>query len=502
MAEKEGFEPSIPLWGIHDFQSCALDQATRLLHVLFRLLSFQIVSLHIIKSSTILKETHFLRGFVSAQQTGKQISHALGVAAVLLRHGGQRFPERGRRGVCRRVEPLRQREFLRIDAAKILRCRTQTRAGGGRDAALARVQEIFHLQLLLVRPLLCRNAEQLLAPGADALCKRCVKRGPSRLGADALGEQIGQRVGLRRCGRGRVCAARHTLPDALKCAVVKKNGILHLPYPRSMLWPGLQKRAKCAIITAETFPPEATIMARFFIAGTNFPNGRAIIRGRDADHIRVLRLRAGDDIVICDGAGRDYKCRLVQTLEHEAEAEVIEVVPCKAEPTVRTTVFAGLPKGERSDFLVQKCTEAGAAEIVFFSCTRCVAKAVNMEKKLERWQRIAEEAAKQSGRGIIPQVRYEADFVAVLNGALHTDLPLFMYETGERETIRDAIEHTAQPIASVAIITGPEGGFAEFEADMARKLGMHICSMGERILRCETAPVVALTALMYGTGNL
>ncbi len=181
-------------------------------------------------------------------------------------------------------------------------------------------------------------------------------------------------------------------------------------------------------------------MARFFIAGTNFPNGRAIIRGRDADHIRVLRLRAGDDIVICDGAGRDYKCRLVQTLEHEAEAEVIEVVPCKAEPTVRTTVFAGLPKGERSDFLVQKCTEAGAAEIVFFSCTRCVAKAVNMEKKLERWQRIAEEAAKQSGRGIIPQVRYEADYVAVLNGALHTDLPLFMYETGERETIRDAIE--------------------------------------------------------------
>ena len=197
-------------------------------------------------------------------------------------------------------------------------------------------------------------------------------------------------------------------------------------------------------------------MARFFIAGTNFPNGRAIIRGRDADHIRVLRLRAGDDIVICDGAGRDYKCCLVQTLEHEAEAKVIEVVPCKAEPTVRTTVFAGLPKGERSDFLVQKCTEAGAAEIVFFSCTRCVAKAVNMEKKLERWQRIAEEAAKQSGRGIIPQVRYEADFVAVLNGALHTDLPLFMYETGERETIRDAIEHTAQPIASAAIITGPE----------------------------------------------
>ena len=151
---------------------------------------------------------------------------------------------------------------------------------------------------------------------------------------------------------------------------------------------------------------------------------------------------------------------------------------------------------------MQKCTEAGAAGIVFFSCTRCVAKAANIEKKVERWQRIAEEAAKQSGRGIIPQVRYTADYVSALNDALHTDLPLFMYETGERETIRDAIEHAAQPVATAAIITGPEGGFAEFEADMARKLGMHICSMGERILRCETAPVVALTALMYGTGNL
>lgn len=242
-------------------------------------------------------------------------------------------------------------------------------------------------------------------------------------------------------------------------------------------------------------------MARFFIAGTNFPNGRAIIRGRDADHLRVLRLRAGDDIVICDGAGRDYKCRLIQTLEHEAEAEVIEVVPCKAEPTVRSTVFAGLPKGERSDFLVQKCTEAGASEIVFFSCTRCVAKAVNMEKKLERWQRIAEEAAKQSGRGIIPQVSWAGDFTAVLDIAVKKDLGLFMYETGEREKLDDVLSAN-KDIATAAIITGPEGGFAQFEADLARVCKLHICSMGERILRCETAPVVALTAAMYATGNL
>ena len=243
-------------------------------------------------------------------------------------------------------------------------------------------------------------------------------------------------------------------------------------------------------------------MPRFFMAGTNILGGMAIMKGRDAEHVRVLRLRPGEDMIICDGQGTDYKCRLVSADKEQVEAEVIEVVPCPAEPSVKVTVLCGLPKGDKTDYIIQKCVEAGVYEIMFFDSERCIAKPDKPEKKLERWQRIAEEAAKQSGRGIIPQVRYEADYVAVLNGALHTDLPLFMYETGERETIRDAIEHTAQPIASAAIITGPEGGFAEFEADMARKLGMHICSMGERILRCETAPVVALTALMYGTGNL
>lgn len=243
-------------------------------------------------------------------------------------------------------------------------------------------------------------------------------------------------------------------------------------------------------------------MPRFFMLGTNLSGGRAMIYGRDAEHIRVLRLRPGESLTVCDGMGTDYRCRLVRSDRDEAEAEVVEVVPCKAEPRVKTKVICGLPKGDKTDFIIQKAVEAGACEIMFTVSERCIVKPEQAEKKLERWNRISEEAAKQSGRGIIPQVRYEADYVAVLNGALHTDLPLFMYETGERETIRDAIEHTAQPIASAAIITGPEGGFAEFEADMARKLGMHICSMGERILRCETAPVVALTALMYGTGNL
>ena len=198
-------------------------------------------------------------------------------------------------------------------------------------------------------------------------------------------------------------------------------------------------------------------MARFFMAGTNIEGGRAIIRGQDAEHIRVLRMRPGEDVVICDGRGTDYRCRLVSSGPEEAEAEVIEVVPCKGEPGVEVTVYAGLPKGERADFLVQKCIEAGASRIVFFNCERCVARpdGRSMAKKLERFARIAEAAAQQSGRGKIP-----------------------------------------------AVVTGPEGGFTEAEAKMAKVCGMTLCSMGERILRCETAPVIAVGAIMYAAGEL
>ena len=242
-------------------------------------------------------------------------------------------------------------------------------------------------------------------------------------------------------------------------------------------------------------------MPRFFMAGSNIMGGMAIIRGRDAEHVRVLRLRPGEEMIICDGEGTDYKCRLVYADKEQAEAEVIEVVRCPAEPSVKVTVLCGLPKGDRSDYIIQKCVEAGAEEILFFRSKRCVAKPELPEKKLERWQRISEEAAKQSGRGVIPRVGWVGEFADALNEAVQKDLGLFLYETGERESL-DAVLNANREVRTLALITGPEGGFAPFEADLARITGLHICSMGQRILRCETAPVVALTAAMYATGNL
>ena len=242
-------------------------------------------------------------------------------------------------------------------------------------------------------------------------------------------------------------------------------------------------------------------MPRFFMAGTNILGGMAIMTGRDAEHVRVLRLRPGEDMIICDGKGTDYKCRLVKADKEQVEAEVIEIVPCPAEPSVQVTVLCGLPKGDRTDYIIQKCVEAGASEIMFFQSDRCVAKPDKPEKKLERWQRIAEEAAKQSGRGIIPQVSWAGEYADALNVANQKELGLFMYETGELEALNAVLEANSD-VKTAAIVTGPEGGFAPFEADLARIVGLHICSMGERILRCETAPVVAVSALMYATGNL
>ena len=242
-------------------------------------------------------------------------------------------------------------------------------------------------------------------------------------------------------------------------------------------------------------------MPRFFMAGTNIAGGMAIIRGRDAEHVRVLRLKPGEDLIICDAQGTDYKCRLVSADKEQVEAEVIEVVPCPAEPSVEVSVLCGLPKGDKTDYIIQKCVEAGAHDIAFFNSNRCVARPENPEKKLERWQRIAEEAAKQSGRGIIPAVSWAGEFADALNIANQKELKLFLYETGEREGL-DSVLEANKTAKTVALVTGPEGGFAPFEADLARIVGLHICSMGERILRCETAPVVATTAVMYATGNL
>ncbi len=243
-------------------------------------------------------------------------------------------------------------------------------------------------------------------------------------------------------------------------------------------------------------------MARFFLTGgSSIAGGTAFILGEDAAHAKVLRLRVGDRLIVCDG-GQDHHCTVTKITPEEVEAEVFEVIPCKGEPSVNVTVLCALPKGDKADTIVQKCTEAGASRIVFFMSHRCVAKLPSdPQKKVARWQKIAEEAAKQSGRGRIPEVSVLGDIGSAYTLAKESDLPVFLYETGERKALKEILEG-APGVSSIALITGPEGGFEPFEAEMASYMGIPLCSMGPRIFRCETAPLAALAAVMYATGNL
>ena len=220
-------------------------------------------------------------------------------------------------------------------------------------------------------------------------------------------------------------------------------------------------------------------MPRFFLTGgSSIAGGTAFIVGEDAAHAKVLRLRVGERVIVCDGLGKDHHCTITKIAPDQVEAEVFETVPCHGEPDVRALVLCGLPKADKAETIVQKCVEAGASEIWFFQSHRSVAKIKNeadRDKKLDRWQRIAQEAAKQSGRGIIPQVGWLADLAEAFNKANETDLPLFMYETGDRQTLKDAVE-SVPGLKSAAIITGPEGGFEPFEAELAGIMKLRICS--------------------------
>jgi 16S rRNA (uracil1498-N3)-methyltransferase len=244
-------------------------------------------------------------------------------------------------------------------------------------------------------------------------------------------------------------------------------------------------------------------MPRFFVTASNIFGGVAYINGKDTEHFRALRIRQGERFVVCDGAGKDYSCQLTTLTDDGAEAEILDVSPSSGEPDVECMVYAAFAKGDKLETVVQKAVELGAAGIVLFPSARCVSKpeALSMVKKTGRLQKIAEEAAKQSGRGRIPKVTSMPTFEHAVKAAALSDLPLFFYEDEKKLGLKTALDESGQP-KTVSIVTGPEGGFEPGEAAIAAESGMKTVSMGPRILRCETAPIAALSAVMLHTGNM
>jgi 16S rRNA (uracil1498-N3)-methyltransferase len=242
---------------------------------------------------------------------------------------------------------------------------------------------------------------------------------------------------------------------------------------------------------------------RFFVAASNIFGGIAYLNAKELEHLRALRIRHGERFTVCDGAGQDYTCKLTKLTDEGAQAEVVEITPSRGEPSVECAVFTAFAKGDKLETVVQKSIELGASEIVVFPSDRCVSKpeGLSVLTKTGRLQKIAEEAAKQSGRGRIPQVSVTPSFQHAVHKAAKAELPLFLYESEKNLSIKEALEASGCP-KTISIMTGPEGGFEPEEAAFAIENGMRSVSLGPRILRCETAPIAALSAVMFYTNNL
>lgn len=235
---------------------------------------------------------------------------------------------------------------------------------------------------------------------------------------------------------------------------------------------------------------------RYFAA--EFTHTTAALTGPDAHHLgRVMRAKPGDTVILCDGAGFDYTAAVTAVDPDRVELRLVEKRPTAAEPSVEVTLFAGYPKQDKLEFIVQKAVELGAARVVPFFSRFCVAAPKKEEQKNARYARIAAEAAKQAGRGVIPAVELPLDIKDLPARLAEFDLALFCYEGGG-SPLRTLVKGQKR----IALITGAEGGFAPEEAEKLTAAGAVPVSLGPRILRCETAPLVALAAVMTLSGQL
>jgi len=242
-------------------------------------------------------------------------------------------------------------------------------------------------------------------------------------------------------------------------------------------------------------------MARFFVTADEMAGSEIVLTGENAQHAKVLRLKAGEEVLVCDGAGMECRCTVETVSAGDVILSVVERRVSASEAAVKVSVYMAFPKADKLEHVIQKATELGAYEIVAFPSGRCISKPddKSLKKKLERWQKIAASAAEQSGRGAIPEVIVLSSFAAALDRAAGADKALMFYENEHATTLRMALESGA--FTTVSLLTGPEGGLEEKEVEQARKAGLQVCTLGSRILRCETAPLCALSAVMYAAGE-
>ena len=242
-------------------------------------------------------------------------------------------------------------------------------------------------------------------------------------------------------------------------------------------------------------------MTRFFVDPQEMESDALTLTDENAQHAWVLRLKEGEDVILCDGQGKECVATVLRCAQKFTDLEIKERRESASEAAVQVRVYMAFAKSDKLEHVIQKATELGAYEIIAFPSARCVSRPddKSLKKKLERWQKIASSAAEQSGRGRIPKVRTLSGFAEAIREAAQADKALFFYENEHAVTLKMALSEGAY--RTVSILTGPEGGLEEREVEQAREAGMKVCTLGKRILRCETAPLCALSAIMYDAGE-
>lgn len=241
-------------------------------------------------------------------------------------------------------------------------------------------------------------------------------------------------------------------------------------------------------------------MPRFFVE--SLAGDPIVIEGGDARHIALsLRMKQGEELILCDGKGTEAVCAVASLCPESVVLDVKERRASETEPKTRVTLYQALPKADKMEYIVQKAVELGVYRIVPVLTSRCISRPdeKTAAKKRERLCKIAAEAAKQSGRGIIPEVDGVLTFKNAVKEMSTAGLPIFFFEHASLPLRKYMEKYTG---GDIAVMVGAEGGFSDEEAAFAEENGLLSASLGPRILRCETAPVAALAAIMYAAGEM
>ena len=237
-------------------------------------------------------------------------------------------------------------------------------------------------------------------------------------------------------------------------------------------------------------------MRRFFINPDDIHVSAARLYGEEFIHMtRVLRSQPGETFVLLDGSGYEYTCVLKEILEDHAVLTITNKAFSQAEPRTQVTLYQGMPKSLKLDTVVQKAVELGAVGIVPFVSSRCVKVPKDFEKKSDRLTKIAAEAVKQSRRAVVPEIGSLLDFKHLLQAVSSHTLALVCYEDEITRSLKQAL--SASDANDIAVIIGPEGGFAPDEVHALVSAGVVAVTLGKRILRTETAGLAVLAQIMY-----